>query len=231
MNTTPVIVNLSPQTVTFHQAFADQLGNPLPVTFKTIPQGDIVTAITAQGTIAPNASLNIQVFDPGPGSTLKIGWSIISYDSTDFRLGGFAIFQNVRTATETFEALVPLSSVGDYKFYMPFDDRAGFVTSMAIVNPSNTSSATVNFTFRDTFANVLATYTATIPPLNQRAFSLEAIAPQIKGFAGDVFVQGSYTAPECPGVSIQPSWRFRNHSHIELVRYVRITKAVAGGEQ
>jgi hypothetical protein len=48
-NTTLVIVNMSPQTVTFDQYFFDQNGNPLPVTFQTIPGGQIITTAHANG--------------------------------------------------------------------------------------------------------------------------------------------------------------------------------------
>jgi hypothetical protein len=120
--TTLVIVNMSPQTVTFDQYFVDQLGNPLPVTFQTIPGGQIITTAAAHGVLPPNQSFNILLFDPGPGSILQIGWSFLNYDSVNTRLGGFAIFQHA-FSVGTFEALVPLSAINDYKFYIPFDTR------------------------------------------------------------------------------------------------------------
>jgi hypothetical protein len=91
--------------------------------------------------LPPNSSFNILLFDPGFGSVLQSGWSLLSYDSLNTRLGGFPIFQEA-FSVGTFEALVPLSGVTDNKFYMPFDNRAGFATS--IVNP-NTTPTTVSF--------------------------------------------------------------------------------------
>jgi hypothetical protein len=188
-NTILVIVNMSPQSVTFQQSFWDQSGNPLPVTFQQIPGGGIITTSSAHGTVLPNGSLNILLFDPGPGSPLKVGWSLLTYDSINTRLGGYAIFQDIFTGG-AYEALVPLSGIDDYKFYMPFDNRSGFTTTMAIVNP-NTAPTTLTFTFRDTNSNVLATATGTLPPGNQNAFILANIAPEINGFAGTVYVTGS----------------------------------------
>jgi hypothetical protein len=187
-NTTLVIVNMSPQAVTFTQNFWSQSGAPLSVTFMTIPGGQLVTTSAAKGTIVPNGSLNILLFDPGI-PTVQIGWSYLTYDSVNTRLGGYAIFQQIGSLG-TYEALVPLSSENDYKFYLPFDDRSNFTTSTAIANGGSTST-TVTFTFYDTFANQLGRATQTIPPGNQKAFLLSDLAPQIKGFAGTAYVQGS----------------------------------------
>ena len=198
-NTTLAIVNMSPQTVTYDQVFVDQNGNPLPVTFRTIPGGDIITTPSAHGVLPPNTSFNILLFDPGPGSPLKVGWSFLSYDSINTRLGGFAIFQQIGSLG-TYEALVPLSGINDYKFYMPFDNRGGFTTAMALANPSNTPT-NVTFTFRDTNANVLATVTETLSAFSQKAVQLSGIAPQINGFAGTVYVTGS--APSLSALGIR----------------------------
>jgi hypothetical protein len=186
-NTTLVIVNMSPVTVAFHQYFIDQSRNPLPVMFKTIPGGDIVTTPAAVGSLDPNTSFNILLYDPGPGSLTQVGWSLLVYDSVNTRLGGFSIFQQI-FSSGTYEALVPLSSESDYKFYLPFDNRAGYTTTMAIANPGK-ASTTVTFTFRDTSGNQLGSATQTIPAGNQRAFLLSALAPQINGFAGTAYVQ------------------------------------------
>jgi hypothetical protein len=80
--------------------------------------------------------------------------------------------------------------MNDYKFYLPFDNRSGFTTTMAIANPSTTPT-TVTFTFRDTNGNQLGTATQIIAPANQKAFLLSDLAPQINGFAGAVYVSGS----------------------------------------
>jgi hypothetical protein len=188
-NTVLVIVNMTSQTVTFDQYFVDQSGNPLSVTFQTIPDGRFITTSAAHGTLPANQSFNILLFDPGPGSTTQVGWSFLAYDIANTRLGGFAIFQHAFDVG-TFEALVPLSSMIDYKFYMPFDNRAGFTTSMAMVNP-NTVATTATLTFRDTNGQILATVTRNFPPLTQQAFDLAVVAPPIRGFAGTVQAQGT----------------------------------------
>jgi hypothetical protein len=90
---------------------------------------------------------------------------------------------------------------------MPFDNRAGFVTSMAIANPS-TSPTTTTFTFRDTNGNILAAGTKTLAPGYQNPFVLTDIAPQISGLAGTVFVQGSTPALSALGFRFNPLGAF-----------------------
>jgi hypothetical protein len=188
-NTGLVIVNMSPQTITFDEYFVDQSGNPLPVTFQTIPGGQVITTAALHGVLPENQSFNFLLLDPGPGSKPQAGWSFLSYDFVNTRLGGYAIFQHVLNVG-SFEALVPLSGMTDYKFYQPFDNRAGFTTTMALVN-FNTVPTTVTFTFRDTNGNILAATSRTLQAANQAAFALSDIAPQINGFAGTVYVEGS----------------------------------------
>jgi hypothetical protein len=201
-----VLVNMSSQTVAFHQYFFDQSGAPLPVTFRSIPLGIVMTTSVIVGTLPPNQSFNFQLFDNG--QPLSVGWSGITYDSNPVttRLGGYAIFQHTFAAA-AFEALVPLSSIGDYKFYLPFDNRAGFVTSMAILNPLSPSS-TVNFIFRDTVGNVLATRTLTLPAFHQTAFSLVDFAPETNGSAGVLYVEGSTIYLSALGFRFNPLGAF-----------------------
>jgi hypothetical protein len=201
-----VLVNLSSQTVAFHQFFFDQSGAPLPVTFRSIPSGNVITTSVVVATLPPNESFNIVLFDAG--QPLQVGWSGIAYDSSPVttRLGGYAIFQHV-LATGAFEALVPLSSIGDYKFYLPFDNRNGFVTSMALLN-ALTPATTATLTFRDTLGNLLATRTITLPAFNQKAFTLVELAPETIGTAGAVYVQGTSTTLSALGFRFNPLGAF-----------------------
>jgi hypothetical protein len=134
--TSLVIVNMSAQTVSFDQFFWDNVGNPLPVTFRTIPDNQLLTTAKAHGVLQPGGSFNIVLFDSG--QPLQVGWSELNYDSSSARLGGYSIFRLLSegsTRSTDFEALVPLSAFDDYKFFMPFDNRQGFITAMAVLNP------------------------------------------------------------------------------------------------
>jgi hypothetical protein len=184
--TTMVLVNMSPQTVNFNEFFFDPSGAPLQVTFLTIPQGDTITTSALKGTLPANQSFNFVLSNSAP---LQTGYAVLMYDSINTRLGGFSIFQQ-STSVGTFEALVPLSSITDYKFYMPFDNRAGFVTSMALVNVGS-SPTSLQMTFRSTTGETISTRTLTLQAGQQISFGLNTFAPATVGVAGVLYVAGS----------------------------------------
>jgi len=184
--TTMVLVNMSSTTINFNEYFFDTSGAPTPVTFITIPQGEVITTSALMGTLPPNQSFNFVL--SSNSSTTTTGTAVLKYDSTNTRLGGFAIFQQSGTAG-TFEALVPLSALTDYKFYMPFDNRSGFVTAMAIANPNSTSTS-VQMTFRLTTGETITTKTLQLQSGQQTSFALRDFAPATDGVAGVLYVEG-----------------------------------------
>src|SRR6202022_2742492 len=185
-----VIVNMSAQTVTFDQFFYDVFGRSLPVTFRTVPDNRLLTTSAAHGVLQPGGSFNILLFDSG--QPLTVGWSLLSYDSTTNRLGGYSIFRLLaRSGRSTdFEALVPLSSTDDYKFFMPFDNLQGFITSMALVNPGSTDTL-VTFRILDSSGALLGTYTRRLFAGNQTAFVLRDEFPETRNTTGVIYVEGS----------------------------------------
>jgi hypothetical protein len=181
-----VLVNMGNTTINFNEYFFDPSGAPTQVTFITIPQGDTITTSALMGTLPPNQSFNFVLSSNAP---LKTGYAGLQYDSVNTRLGGFAIFQQ-NGSLGTFEALVPLSAATDYKFYMPFDNRSGFLTSMAIVNPGATPSS-VQMTFRMTTGETITTKTLQLQNGVQTSFILTDLAPATAGVAGVLYVQGT----------------------------------------
>lgn len=186
-DTTLTIVNMGTREVQFAQSFFDQTGSEMQVSYRTIPTNNLVTGTGAGATIGPGRSLSIQLLDAGP---LRVGWSRIYYQSEVDRLGGYAIFRQTVPGRPSFEALVPLSSINDYKFYLPFDNRQGFETTMAVLNPWDTPT-TVNMTFRASNGDLLANYTIQLLAGQQVAFPIQAIAPGIFGRVGVIYVTGT----------------------------------------
>jgi len=201
--TTMVLVNMSGQTINFNEYFFDPSGAPTTVTFTTIPQGQVITTSALMATLPPNQSFNFVLSSTAP---LKTGYAALIYDAINTRLGGFAIFQQ-STSAGTFEALVPLSAATDYKFYMPFDNRSGFLTSMAMVNPSSTPTS-VQMTFRMTTGETIATRTLLLQPGQQTAFVLPEFAPSTIGVAGVLYVQGSNSLLSGLGFRFNPLGAF-----------------------
>jgi hypothetical protein len=183
-----VLVNMGSRPITFNQDFWDQQGRPVQVRFRSIPGGVLTTTSSAVGTLPPNSSFNVLLFDSG--QPLQVAWSSLDYDSTNDRLGGFAIFRNRVEGRPDFEALVPLSSIDDFKFYLPFDNLEGFVTSMAVLNPG-ASSTQVTISARSTTGQLLAVSRETLPGGNQMAFVLHDKIPETRNRAGTLLVEGT----------------------------------------
>jgi len=200
-----VIVNMGTRTITFDQNFYDQTGRPMQVTSRSIPGNQLFTTSVATGTLPPGQSLNVLLQDRG--QPLQLGWSSLSYDSTNDRLGGFSIFRSIVPGRPDFEALVPLSAIDDYKFYMPFDNIEGFVTSMALLN-SGINATDANLTFRSTNGELITTSTIRLNPGNQVAFSIPERFPETRGRIGVLYVQGSTNRLSGLGFRFSPGGAF-----------------------
>jgi len=178
----------------------------MPVTFKSVPGGVLTTTSSAQGTLAANASFNILLFDQGGG--LKTGWSLISYDSTNARIGGYAIFRQRIQGSPDFEALVPLSGYDDDIFVMPFDNLEGFTTSMAILNPGSNLTSTVSVAIMDSDGKLLSTSSIALAPGQQKAFSIPDQFPITKDRVGTILFEGSTNRLSGLGFRFNPGHAF-----------------------
>jgi hypothetical protein len=201
-----VLVNMSATSVNFTQEFYDPSGNPMAVTFRSVPDNELVTTSAAEGTLTPESSFNILLFDGGP--PLKTGWSFIDYTSSAARLGGYVIFRNRIQGVTDFEAFVPLSAKDDYRFYFPFDNLEGFVTSMAILNPASDLAAHVTLAFLDPDGNWLGTEALTLAPGQQMAFSVPERFPVTQDRVGTVYVESDTDRLSGLGFRFNPKGAF-----------------------
>ena len=142
------------------------------------------------------------------GGPLQTGWSSISYDTANARIGGYAIFRSRVTNRTDFEALVPLSGYDDTAFYLPFDNLEGFVTSMAILNPASNISNRVSLSFLDSSGSVILNDTIMLAPGQQMGFSLPQRYPTIAGRVGSVYVQSDTTMLSALGFRFNPQGAF-----------------------
>lgn len=187
--TTIVLVNMSDREVQFNQPFYDPTGKPWTVTTKMLPGGEPVKTSVASGRIAIGGSLHILLSEPaGPVQT---GWSMINYDTSASRLGGYAVFRQRVQGRPDFEALVPLSSYDDSVFYMPFDNLDGATTAMAILNPATNLSVSLEILLVDTGGKTLGSYSLNLAPGAQESFVLADRFPATRGRLGTVKIEGS----------------------------------------
>src|SRR4051812_39550213 len=201
-----VIVNMSNVSVPFSMNFFGEDGLPLAVSFRDYPGSNVVTSSGATGNLPGNASFNFALFDSTPST--RIGWASLSYDSTIGRIGGYAIFRQRVAGRADYEALVPLSSYTDYRFYMPFDNIQGFLTGMAIVNPSSNVTAHVTLTALDLGGVIIDRVVLTLPPGNHTSFLLNDRFPQFANRLGTLYVESDTNRLSGLGIRVNAAGGF-----------------------
>ena len=186
-----VMVNMSSSTLHYNTYFYSQSGAPMTVTFRTQPAGNVVTTSAMNATLPPRNSFNFSLYDATPNT--KIGYAIVEYDSADGRLGGYAVFRQRVAGRPDFEALVPLSSYSDHKFYLPIDEIQGFQTAIALCNPASNTSNTLTLLMMDLDGNEVVRKSLTLGPGVQTAFIIQEQFPQMIDRLGTLYVEGSST--------------------------------------
>jgi hypothetical protein len=184
--TVMVIVNIGSTPVDFGLYFYDESGKPMQVTFRTFPEGKIITTSTAQGHLNAGQSFNFALFDSS--ADLQVGWASLVYDSTSARLGGYAAFR-LKAGGVINEGLVPLSSYGDTSFMMPFDNIEGFATGVALCNPASNLTNHVSIVAMDLTGKQIASDTVVIPPLGHVSFVLADRIRSLAGLTGTLLVR------------------------------------------
>jgi hypothetical protein len=184
------LVNMSLTAVTFDIYFYGTNGSPLTVTIRELPNGPQITNSAFEVDLDSGASTTVVLVDTTPGQ-LRTGWAILDYDTDDAHIGGHATFRQRIAGRADYEALIPMSNFEDYVFLLPTNDSAGFISAMAICNPANNVTATVEMYLYDTDANELCRATLTLAPQEQRSFALSQYFPQVAGRYGLLFVEST----------------------------------------
>ena len=204
--TVMVIVNMSTAPMDFVQRFYTTEGKPMSVTFRTIPEGKLITATAASGSLPPNSSFNLALFDSTPETVS--GWGTLNYDASKGRLGAYAILRQRTGTGASFEALVPLSSYEDTQFFMPFDNIQGFTTAMALANPASNLANSVTIRALALNGSELGNVTLTIPPSGQVSFVVADKLPATAGRMGTLYVESSVTRLSAMGIRFNESNAF-----------------------
>lgn len=184
-----VMVNMSNVTVNYSTYFYNQRGGPMNVTFREYPGGNVVTGSAIRSILPPGASFNFALFDATPST--QVGWALVENQTPNTRLGGYAVFRQRIAGRADFEALVPLSSYEDYRFYLPVDEIQGFVTAMAICNPAGALTNSVRLQMLGLDGREIARKTITLAPGEQRAFAIADEFPQMRDRLGTLYVEGT----------------------------------------
>src|ERR1700688_1499970 len=136
---TIVLVNTDSDPAPYTLSFRNAYGSPV-----ALPLQGIGTVSNYSDVIPVGGSRTIVT--QGTSSNLIQGWGEVVAAKS---INGTAIFRQHAAGSVDTEGAVPLKSSSGNHFLVPFDNTQGFVTAMAMLNPDNVQSATVNAVFRD----------------------------------------------------------------------------------
>lgn len=145
----------------------------LPLVGRTYTAGS-----TFDVTVPPSSSATVES-QGNPSDPLWMGWAEFNSSGP---LNGFAVFRGDRSGIES-EGAVPMLSGTSSRFFMPFDNTNGVVTSAALVN----SGSNLTLTFRDatgTAVNFGGGTTYAMPLQGHSAFELTQPQFRVGGMRG-----------------------------------------------
>ena len=117
-----------------------------------------------------------------------------------FKFGGLA--------THDAEAVVPIASEFADRYCIPFDNRAGYVTSLALVNPDPYTTETVTLAFLDPTGTRFHLDQFPLEPLQHMAFETTVRYPQTAGKNGVIQVIASTWGVPALGLLFNPRYSF-----------------------
>jgi hypothetical protein len=126
----------------------------------------------------------ISVSTSGLASTPSSGWAELTSDGA--RLEGIALFR-LSTEAGVQEATVRGAAAPAARFDIPFDNRSGFVTSLAIANPDS-STINTQWAIRDSGGRVLASELISLEGGGHLSFELPRRFPASQGASGTIQV-------------------------------------------
>jgi hypothetical protein len=187
--TTFVLVNPGAAPINFRQYLLGPNGTPQAFTVGNPSDGTVQTTSDFTGTLAPNSSLNLVLTDTT--APAREGWSLLSYDSSQGKLGGYAILRHRGLGGFNFETSVPLNSMQDFSLYLPFDNTQGYRTQVTLINPASNMPAQVNLTYRATGGQLLLLDSVSLQPGQQMTISLPDLYPDLANQAGNIAIEAN----------------------------------------
>ena len=169
-------------TVNLYADNGSQWTLPLTITQQGSTQN--TTASSANITVNPNSTVVIAT-TPNPSASSVWGWADVEASAP---LNGFAILRSTPTNDKPSEATVPLQTSFPSSLILPYDNTAGYVMGVALVNLA-TGSANLNATIWDDSGNGLGVQPISIAANGHTAFVLTDQIPVTAGKRGIVQFQ------------------------------------------
>jgi len=184
------LVNMSSGAVDFDIYFYNPQGGEFEVTLREQPNGEPIRNSAFEVSLDGGASTTVVMVDTTPG-LLRQGWAVVDYTGDQNRLGGHATFRQRIAGRADYEALIPMSSYEDYAFLLPVNDAAGFITAIAMCNPSANVSANILLQLLDVDGNEIARRELTLGPQQHLAAAIREWFPQVEGRYATLYVESN----------------------------------------
>jgi hypothetical protein len=209
-----MLINMDNVAATFTLSFYKDDGTAWKIALKNSTSGP---SSSWSGVIPVGGSLFLET--TGAGSSIDQGWA---YLSTQRWISGMAVFKAAWLATNDAEAVVPFSSELDVDFFMPFDNRNGYITSLAMVNPWATGTASVSLQFRNPDGTVILSDTIQLEPRHHVAFSTYERYEAVRGKNGviEFKVPGGQMSASALGLLFSPRNTFTSIHTVSIDPYV-----------
>lgn len=157
----------------------------LPI-FSSSLRGDLLSGVS----LTINAGGTAFFETAGDDPVLSQGWALLVKDNSSDPVGGMAVFRQRRAGFPDAEAVVPVVSQFDGHFVLIFDNTSGFVTGMAIANPSS-RSIVATADVLDEAGNLIAQETLNLNSYSHQAFAIADQWPSTAGRRGSIEFQTS----------------------------------------
>jgi hypothetical protein len=188
--TNVVLLNTGAAPLTFSQLFVAADGTPRPFAIRTSTDAAPFTAPGVQATLNPNSSLTFTLIDTG--EPLQEAWSLISYDASQGKLGGYATIRHrALGGSFSFETTVPLNAMQDFSVHVPFDNTQGFRTQLTLVNPASNLAAQAVLTYTNPQGQLMLIDAVTLQPGQQMTIVLPDTYPDLANRTGTISVEAS----------------------------------------
>jgi len=197
--TTIWLVNLDSAPAEYRLRFYQSGGAPL-----SLQLVGVGTVSEVSGTLPVNGMRRLET--AGTSATLSVGFAILERLNGK-AINGYGIFrQHLPERPYDFEAVAPFASDLDDDYVLPFDNSAGFTTSMAICNPSASSSATVDVVFYNDAGTPIGQEQLTLNPREHTAFATDVRWPATIGQRGVAVFRVSGGGTGAPVLSLRFNW-------------------------
>lgn len=189
-STAITVRNLDSKRLHFQILFLNDAGTDLVVPVVGLGQARGVD-------IALNVNGSVTFETQGLAPNVSAGWAYILKDDYEDVIGGFGVFRSRSYGRADFEAAVPIVSQFDSHFVLMYDNTAGYVTGMAVANPTG-NSVTIPVTIYDEQGGVVFQQTVSLGAYSHVAFVLPQAWPSTAGGRGSIRV--SHFRLRCWGI-------------------------------